>query len=94
VQVESSLAVQSLKPRVDMIKARYGDEKEKVQRETNLLYQQAGVNPLAGGWWTRGREGGRGNALLQALQVGCPCCTPVSTFILPCTLFWCKQLLL
>jgi hypothetical protein len=42
------MAVQSLKPRVDMMKARYGDDKDKVQRETNILYQQAGVNPLAG----------------------------------------------
>jgi YidC/Oxa1 family membrane protein insertase len=47
-QVESSLAVQSLKPRVDMIKARYGNDKDKIQRETQLLYKQAGVNPLAG----------------------------------------------
>jgi len=47
-QVESSLAVQSLKPRIDMIKARYGDNKDKVQKETQLLYNQAGVNPLAG----------------------------------------------
>eukprot|EP00879_Flechtneria_rotunda_P004494 GHRR01004748.1.p1 GENE.GHRR01004748.1~~GHRR01004748.1.p1 ORF type:complete len:430 (+),score=134.04 GHRR01004748.1:669-1958(+) len=47
-QVESSLAVQSLKPRIDMMKARYGDDKKKIQRETNFLYEQAGVNPLAG----------------------------------------------
>ena len=47
-QVESSLAVQSLKPRIDMIKARYGDNKDKIQKETQLLYKQAGVNPLAG----------------------------------------------
>eukprot|EP00195_Chlamydomonas_chlamydogama_P016226 CAMPEP_0202895674 /NCGR_PEP_ID=MMETSP1392-20130828/4834_1 /ASSEMBLY_ACC=CAM_ASM_000868 /TAXON_ID=225041 /ORGANISM="Chlamydomonas chlamydogama, Strain SAG 11-48b" /LENGTH=400 /DNA_ID=CAMNT_0049580775 /DNA_START=275 /DNA_END=1477 /DNA_ORIENTATION=+ len=47
-QVESSLAVQSLKPRVDLIKARFGDDKDKIQKETSLLYQQAGVNPLAG----------------------------------------------
>ncbi|KAF8070861.1 ALB3.1 [Scenedesmus sp. PABB004] len=42
------MAVQSLKPRVEMIKARYGDDKAKIQRETNFLYEQAGVNPLAG----------------------------------------------
>eukprot|EP00775_Hariotina_reticulata_P005563 gene5563-5800_t len=47
-QVESSMAVQTLKPRVEMIKARYGDDKSKIQRETNFLYEQAGVNPLAG----------------------------------------------
>lgn len=48
MQVESSMAVQSLKPRIDMMKARYGDDKDKVQRETQILYKQAGVNPLAG----------------------------------------------
>ncbi|WIA11416.1 hypothetical protein OEZ85_011533 [Tetradesmus obliquus] len=47
-QVESSMAVQSLKPRIDMMKARYGDDQAKIKRETNFLYEQAGVNPLAG----------------------------------------------
>lgn len=28
--------------------ARFGDEKERIQKETSLLYEQAGVNPLAG----------------------------------------------
>lgn len=42
------MAVQSLKPRIDMMKARYGDDKDKIQRETKILYEQAGVNPLAG----------------------------------------------
>jgi YidC/Oxa1 family membrane protein insertase len=42
------MAVQSLRPRVDMMKARYGDDKDKIQRETQILYKQAGVNPLAG----------------------------------------------
>lgn len=42
------MAVQALKPRLDLIKARYGEDKEKVQKETSLLYEQAGVNPLAG----------------------------------------------
>jgi hypothetical protein len=42
------MAVQSLKPRIDMMKARYGDDKKKIQRETSILYEQAGVNPLAG----------------------------------------------
>jgi YidC/Oxa1 family membrane protein insertase len=64
-QVESALAVQSLKPRVDLIKARYGDDKDKVSKETSKLYEQAGVNPLAGRWCVsrgglQGREGGRG----------------------------------
>lgn len=47
-QVESSLAVQSLKPRIELIKQRYGEDKDKIQKETSVLYEQAGVNPLAG----------------------------------------------
>jgi YidC/Oxa1 family membrane protein insertase len=47
-QVESAMAVQNLKPRIDVIKERYGDDKDKVQKETARLYEQAGVNPLAG----------------------------------------------
>lgn len=47
-QVESSMAVQRLKPKIDAIKERYGEEKEAVQRETNALYEKAGVDPLAG----------------------------------------------
>jgi YidC/Oxa1 family membrane protein insertase len=42
------MAVQSLKPRIDMMKARYGDDQTKIKRETEILYKQAGVNPLAG----------------------------------------------
>lgn len=42
------MAVQKLKPRVELIKARFGDDKDKVQKETSLLYEKAGVNPLAG----------------------------------------------
>ena len=48
-QVESQLAVQSLKPRIDMIKARYAEDKDKISSETSVLYEAAGVNPLAGG---------------------------------------------
>lgn len=47
-QVESAMAVQSLKPRIDLIKARYGDDKDRVTKETSKLYEEAGVNPLAG----------------------------------------------
>lgn len=43
------MAVQSLKPRIDLIKARYGEDKDKISMETSALYKQAGVNPLAGG---------------------------------------------
>ncbi len=48
-QVESALAVQSLKPRIDLIKQRYGEDKDRISSETSVLYEQAGVNPLAGG---------------------------------------------
>lgn len=47
-QVESAMAVQNLKPRIDVIKERYGDDKDKIQKETSRLYEQAEVNPLAG----------------------------------------------
>lgn len=47
-QVESAMAVQNLKPRIDVIKERYGEDKDKVQKETSRLYEQAEVNPLAG----------------------------------------------
>lgn len=47
-QVESAMSVQNLKPRIDIIKERYGEDKEKVQKETSRLYEAAKVNPLAG----------------------------------------------
>ena len=34
------MAVQSLKPRIDLIKKRFGEDKDKVSKETNLLYEQ------------------------------------------------------
>ena len=46
--MESSLEVQKLKPQVDLIKRRYGSDKDRIQRETNALYEKAGVKPLAG----------------------------------------------
>ncbi len=42
------MAVQTLKPRIDLIKKRFGEDKDKISKETNILYEQAGVNPLAG----------------------------------------------
>ena len=48
MQVESALAVQNLKPTIDTIKAQYGEDKKRIQRETTALYQKSGVNPLAG----------------------------------------------
>jgi YidC/Oxa1 family membrane protein insertase len=47
-QVESSLAVQKLKPTIDEIKRLYGDDRDKVQREQSALYEKAGVDPAAG----------------------------------------------
>jgi len=48
IQVESSINTQALKPQTDLIKRRYGEDKERIQRETSALYEKAGVNPLAG----------------------------------------------
>ena len=47
-QVESAMAVQNLKPRIDAIKARYGEDKDKISKETSRLYELAKVNPAAG----------------------------------------------
>jgi len=47
-QVESSLAMQELKPKIQAIKDRYGGDKDRVQKETSFLYEEAGVDPLAG----------------------------------------------
>ena len=48
LQVESAISVQKLKPTIDAIKRQYGEDKDKIQRETSALYEKAGVNPLAG----------------------------------------------
>lgn len=42
------MQTQKLKPVIDTIKERYGEDKEKIQRETTALYEKAGVNPYAG----------------------------------------------
>lgn len=47
-QVESTMSMQALKPQIDMIKEKYGDDKDAIQRETSALYEKANVNPLAG----------------------------------------------
>ncbi|GAX80476.1 hypothetical protein CEUSTIGMA_g7915.t1 [Chlamydomonas eustigma] len=47
-QVQSSVAVQALQPRVKELQARYASEPENLQIETARLYKEAGVNPLAG----------------------------------------------
>lgn len=47
-QIESALSMQNLKPEIDAIKEKYGEDKDAIQRETSALYEKAGVNPLAG----------------------------------------------
>ena len=47
-QVESTMSMQQLKPQIDAIKEKYGDDKDAIQRETAALYEKANVNPLAG----------------------------------------------
>lgn len=48
LQMESTLSIQALKPRMDELKAKYENEPETLQLETARLYKAAGVNPLAG----------------------------------------------
>lgn len=38
----------ALKPELDELKAKYGDDMQKMQSEQMKLYQQVGVNPLSG----------------------------------------------
>lgn len=47
-QVESTLAMQNLSPKIKAIQQRYAGDQERIQLETSRLYKQAGVNPLAG----------------------------------------------
>jgi YidC/Oxa1 family membrane protein insertase len=47
-QVESTLAMQALAPRVKALQAKFAADPERLQVETARLYQTAGVNPLAG----------------------------------------------
>lgn len=47
-QVESTLAMQNLQPKIKAIQERYKGNQERIQLETARLYKQAGVNPLAG----------------------------------------------
>ncbi|CAM6063852.1 unnamed protein product [Sphagnum tenellum] len=47
-QVESTLAMQNLNPKIKAIQQRYQGDQERIQLETARLYKQAGVNPLAG----------------------------------------------
>ncbi|KAI7837770.1 hypothetical protein COHA_008401 [Chlorella ohadii] len=47
-QVESTLSMQALQPKVKALQAKYAGDQERLQVETAKLYQNAGVNPLAG----------------------------------------------
>lgn len=47
-QAEVSMAAMQLKPTIDRIKRRYGDDKDKINRETARLYELTKINPLAG----------------------------------------------
>lgn len=47
-QVESTMAVQALQPRVKDLQAKYSNDPERLQLETGRLYKDAQVNPLAG----------------------------------------------
>lgn len=47
-QVESTLRMQQLQPRVKELQAKYANDQERLQMETAKLYQTTGVNPLAG----------------------------------------------
>ncbi|KAK9755209.1 hypothetical protein RND81_01G009700 [Saponaria officinalis] len=47
-QVESTLAMQNLQPKIKAIQERYAGNQERIQLETSRLYKQANVNPLAG----------------------------------------------
>ncbi|CAN6472535.1 unnamed protein product [Victoria cruziana] len=47
-QVESTLAMQNLQPKIKAIQQRYAGNQERIQLETSRLYKQTGVNPLAG----------------------------------------------
>lgn len=47
-QVESTLSMQSLQPRIKDLQAKFANDPERLQVETAKMYQTAGVNPLAG----------------------------------------------
>lgn len=47
-QVQSTVAIQALQPRIKDLQAKYASDAETLQLETAKLYRDAGVNPLAG----------------------------------------------
>lgn len=46
--IYSQSKMSSLKPQLDKLKAKYGDDSQKIQMETMSLYREFGVNPLGG----------------------------------------------
>jgi YidC/Oxa1 family membrane protein insertase len=46
--MESMKKMQRLKPEMDKLKEKYGDDKETIQRETMNLYVKHGINPISG----------------------------------------------
>lgn len=46
--LRSAQKIKALKPELDKLKAKYGDDKKQLQMEQLKLYQQHGVNPAAG----------------------------------------------
>lgn len=47
-QVESTVAMQDIQPRVKELQSRYPNDPERLQMETARLYKDSGINPLAG----------------------------------------------
>lgn len=47
-QVESTMAMQVLQPRIKDVQNKYKNDQEKMQLEVARIYKEAGVNPLAG----------------------------------------------
>ncbi|MCL0096922.1 YidC/Oxa1 family membrane protein insertase [Dehalococcoidia bacterium] len=45
-QTRSTTAMQSVQPKLNELKAKYGKDKVKLQQETMKLYKEAGINPL------------------------------------------------
>ena len=44
--IYSQSKMSSLKPKLDKLKAKYGDDSQKIQMETMALYREFGVNPF------------------------------------------------
>lgn len=46
-QIHSTRAMQSLQPQVTALREKYGSDKERLAKEQQRLYEEAGVNPMA-----------------------------------------------